>query len=107
MSTAKEEILKRIRTAQKQAGLSDHVEAPREYDTEGTLNADELRDMLVERLEDYKAEVHVTTEAELAETISQIFTNKECSKVTYAQGMDAALIAVSYTHLTLPTIYSV
>lgn len=92
MTTAKEEILKRIRTAQKQAGLSDHVEAPREYDTEGTLNADELRDMLVERLEDYKAEVHVTTEAELAETISQIFTNKECSKVTYAQGMDAALI---------------
>lgn len=92
MSTAKEEILKRIRTAQKQAGLPEHVDIPREYETQGTLNADELRDMLVDRLEDYKAEVHVTDEVSLAQTISQVFTDKNCSTVTYAQGMDAALI---------------
>ena len=51
-SAAKEEILKRISTAQKQAGLPDHVEVPREYQHEGTLNDDELRDMLVDRLEE-------------------------------------------------------
>ena len=44
---AKQEILSRIRSAQKQAGLPDHVDAPRDYQREGTLNADELRDMPV------------------------------------------------------------
>ena len=41
---AKQEILSRIRSAQKQAGLPDHVDAPRDYHHEGTLNADELRE---------------------------------------------------------------
>ena len=67
---AKQEILSRIRSAQKQAGLPDHVDAPRDYHHEGTLNADELRDMLIDRLEDYKAEVHVTEEGELKQTIA-------------------------------------
>lgn len=101
MSTPKEEILKRIRTAQKQAGLSEHVDIPREYETQGTLNADELRDMLVDRLEDYKAEVHVTDEVSLAQTISQVFTDKDCSTVTYAQGMDTALIDAITSDVTL------
>ncbi|TKW75944.1 MAG: lactate utilization protein C, partial [Staphylococcus hominis] len=60
MTTAKEEILNRIASAQKQAGLPDHVEVPREYQHEGTLNAEELREMLVDRLVDYRADVHVT-----------------------------------------------
>ncbi|AMO90757.1 hypothetical protein AWU68_0452 [Corynebacterium simulans] len=57
--------------------------------------------MLVDRLEDYKAEVHVTDEVSLAQTISQVFTDKDCSTVTYAQGMDTALIDAITSDVTL------
>ena len=91
-SAAKEEILKRISSAQKQAGLPDHVEVPREYQREGTLSDDELRDMLVDRLEDYKADVHVTDEAGLNSTIVDILKDRGCSTVTYAPGIDTGLL---------------
>ncbi|MDO5031969.1 LUD domain-containing protein [Corynebacterium sp.] len=91
-SSAKAEILKRIAAAQKQAGLSSSVEIPREYQTTGTLNAEELREMLIDRLEDYKAAVHVTTEEELASTIAGILRDKGCRSVVYAPGMDASLL---------------
>lgn len=92
MTTAKEEILNRIAAAQKQAGLPDHVEIPREYQKQGTLNADELREMLVGRLEDYKADVHVTDESGLNSTLVGILKERGCSKVVYAPGMDAGLL---------------
>ncbi|MTE09516.1 lactate utilization protein C [Corynebacterium aurimucosum] len=93
MTTAKEEILNRIAAAQKQAGLPDHVEIPREYQKEGTLNEDELREMLVDRLEDYKADVHVTDESGLNSTLVGILKERGCSNVVYAPGMDAGLLA--------------
>ncbi|MHC2546917.1 lactate utilization protein C [Corynebacterium aurimucosum] len=93
MTTAKEEILNRISAAQKQAGLPEHVEIPREYQKEGTLNADELREMLVDRLEDYKADVHVTDESGLNSTLVDILKERGCSNVVYAPGMDAGLLA--------------
>ena len=92
MTTAKEEILNRIAAAQKQAGLPEHVEIPREYQKEGTLNADELREMLVDRLEDYKADVHVTDESGLNSTLVDILKERGCSNVVYAPGMDAGLL---------------
>ncbi len=92
MTTAKEEILNRISAAQKQAGLPDHVEIPREYQKEGTLNEDELREMLVDRLEDYKADVHVTDESGLNSTLVGILKERGCSNVVYAPGMDAGLL---------------
>ena len=92
MTTAKEEILNRISAAQKQAGLPDHVEIPREYQKEGTLNEDELREMLVDRLEDYKADVHVTDESGLNSTLVDILKERGCSNVVYAPGMDAGLL---------------
>ncbi|HCT9180025.1 lactate utilization protein B/C [Corynebacterium sp. HMSC056E09] len=93
MTTAKEEILNRIAAAQKQAGLPEHVEIPREYQKEGTLNEDELREMLVDRLEDYKADVHVTDESGLNSTLVDILKERGCSNVVYAPGMDAGLLA--------------
>ncbi|MDK8897762.1 LUD domain-containing protein [Corynebacterium sp. MSK004] len=93
MTTAKEEILNRIAAAQKQAGLPDHVDIPREYQKEGTLNSDELREMLVDRLEDYKADVHVTDESGLNSTLVDILKERGCSNVVYAPGMDAGLLA--------------
>lgn len=92
MTTAKEEILNRIAAAQKQAGLPDHIDIPREYQKEGTLNEDELREMLVGRLEDYKADVHVTDEAGLNSTLVDILKERGCSNVVYAPGMDAGLL---------------
>ncbi|MBE7338423.1 LUD domain-containing protein [Corynebacterium aurimucosum] len=92
MTTAKEEILNRIAAAQKQAGLPDHVDIPREYQKEGTLNEDELREMLVDRLEDYKADVHVTDESGLNSTLVDILKERGCSNVVYAPGMDAGLL---------------
>ena len=92
MTTAKEEILNRISAAQKQAGLPDHVDIPREYQKEGTLNEDELREMLVDRLEDYKADVHVTDESGLNSTLVGILKERGCSNVVYAPGMDAGLL---------------
>lgn len=92
-STAKQEILERIRSAQKSAGLADHVEVPRDYQHEGTLSADELREMLVDRLEDYKAEVHVTDEAGLTDALAAILADRDCADVRYAPGMDAGLFA--------------
>ena len=92
MTTAKEEILNRIASAQKQAGLPDHVEVPREYQHEGTLNAEELREMLVDRLVDYRADVHVTDETGLNGTIVDILKDRGCSTLVYAPGLDTGLL---------------
>ncbi|ERS55756.1 MULTISPECIES: LUD domain-containing protein [unclassified Corynebacterium] len=89
--SAKQDILNRIRSAQKQAGLPDHVDVPREYQREGTLNDDELREMLVDRLEDYKAEVHVTEESDLKKTLDSIVSDRNCKDIRYAPGMNADL----------------
>lgn len=88
---AKQDILNRIRSAQKQAGLADHVDVPREYQRKGTLNDDELREMLVDRLEDYKAEVHVTEESDLKKTLDTIVNDRNCADIRYAPGMNADL----------------
>ena len=89
--SAKQDILNRIRSAQKQAGLPDHVDVPREYQRKGTLNDDELREMLVDRLEDYKAEVHVTEESDLKKTLDTIVNDRNCADIRYAPGMNADL----------------
>lgn len=89
--SAKQDILNRIRSAQKQAGLPDHVDVPREYQREGTLNDDELREMLVDRLEDYKAEVHVTEESDLKKTLDSIVNDRNCKDIRHAPGMNADL----------------
>ena len=64
---------------------------PREYKREGTLNDDELREMLVDRLEDYKAEVHVTEESDLKKTLDSIVNDRNCKDIRYAPGMNADL----------------
>lgn len=89
--SAKQDILNRIRSAQKQAGLADHVDVPRDYQRKGTLNDDELREMLVHRLEDYKAEVHVTEESDLKKTLDTIVNDRNCADIRYAPGMNADL----------------
>ncbi|MEX3551539.1 LUD domain-containing protein [Corynebacterium sp. LK2537] len=90
---AKKEILSRIRSAQKSAGLADHVDVPRDYQRDRQVAPDELRDLLVDRLVDYKADVHVTDAAELPATLAKILADKDCHDIRYAPGMDTALFA--------------
>lgn len=87
--SAKTEILSRIRSAQKQAGLPKSVEVPRDYRRESDLGADELRELLIDRLEDYKATVKITEEGNLASLLQKLLGNY--NEVVYAEGMDAQL----------------
>ncbi len=89
---AKTEILQRIKNAQQSSGLPDHVDVPREYQTQGELGTEELRVMLIDRLVDYKADVHETTEDKLPEAIAEVLKDRGCKKVVYAPGLDAALL---------------
>lgn len=93
MASAKTEILARIRTAQKSAKLPSFVNAPRNYVVSGTTNPEELREILIDRLEDYKAEVHVCDEDNLAATIGDILAERSCETIRYAPGLDTQLFA--------------
>ena len=58
---AKREILKRIRDAQQLSNAPESVEIVRNYHTSSDLGEDELREILIDRLVDYKADVVQTT----------------------------------------------
>ncbi|WCZ32314.1 Lactate utilization protein C [Corynebacterium massiliense DSM 45435] len=84
---AKKEILQRIKRAQKMAKLPKDVEIPRDYQQTSSLPADEVRDVLVDRLEDYHAEVHVTDADGLAQTVADVLKDRECTDIVHAPGL--------------------
>ena len=72
-TSAKEEILGRIRNANKLAGVpSEPYPIPRDYRTNRTRSTDELVDLLEDRLVDYKADVHIVKEADLPSTVADL-----------------------------------
>ena len=81
---AKREILKRIRDAQQLSNTPEQVEVVRNYNTSSDLGTDELREILIDRLVDYKADVVETTEAALAEDIVKVLADRKCNEVVYA-----------------------
>ncbi|OIR46384.1 LUD domain-containing protein [Corynebacterium sp. NML130628] len=89
--SAKREILDRIRTAQKLSHTPKHVEPVREYRTTSDHTPEQLRELLIDRLLDYKATVVETTEETLAEDIADILAKREATEIVYAPGLDAAL----------------
>lgn len=94
MTTAKEEILNRIRNANKLAGVANEpYPIPRNYETGRTLPADELVDLLVDRLVDYRADVHVVTQDELAKTIGKLCSDRGIKLLGVAEGLDESLTA--------------
>lgn len=93
MTSAKSEILSRIKSAQKSAHMPASVSVPREYLTSGTTDPKALRELLVDRLTDYKAEVHVCDNPALATTMVDILNGRDCHTVRFAPGMDAQLFA--------------
>ena len=89
--SAKREILDRIRTAQKLSHTPEHVEPVREYRTTSDHTPEQLREILIDRLLDYKATVVETTEKTLAADIADILAKREATDIVYAPGLDAAL----------------
>jgi L-lactate dehydrogenase complex protein LldG len=92
--TAREDILARIRTA-----LQDSPEAPqipREYRSASGMGADQLIELLVDRLVDYKAQVAVVAEAEVPATIASLLEGARSYVVPegldggWLEGMDDA-----------------
>lgn len=93
MTSAKQEILTRIRNAQKLADAPASVEHAHDYRTESPLDRDGLREMLVDRLVDYKADVVQCSSAELPAKIAELLADRECNEIRYAPGLDESLFA--------------
>lgn len=91
---AKTEILERIRNANKLAGVPEGAyPVVREYITKTELPREELKELLIVRLLDYKAQVVQTTDAELADSIAEVLNSRGAKEIRYAEGLDAALFA--------------
>ena len=89
---AKAEILSRIHNANKLAGKAEEAyPIPREYHREWDKPVDELREILIGRLEDYKATVHEVAEKDLASEIAKVLNERKAKDVRDAPGLDASL----------------
>ncbi|HEY1157144.1 MAG TPA: lactate utilization protein C [Arthrobacter sp.] len=87
--TAREDILARIRTA-----LQDSPEAPqipREYRSASGMGADQLIELLVDRLVDYKAQVAVVPESGVPATIASLLEGARSYVVP--EGLDGGWLA--------------
>jgi L-lactate dehydrogenase complex protein LldG len=90
--TARDDVLARIRSA-----IGAHpaeVDVPRAYRTSGTRTPGypALLDLFQERLEDYRAVVHRTTEAGLAMAVATVLGGDGVARVAAAPGIDSALL---------------
>ncbi|MEZ2122246.1 MULTISPECIES: lactate utilization protein C [unclassified Corynebacterium] len=93
-AAAKKEILKRIRNAHKLANTAPGpVAVPREYNLEPEMDWPELKEVLIDRLVDYKAIVQETTPDQISDTITSILKGRGARTVRYAEGLDAELFS--------------
>jgi L-lactate dehydrogenase complex protein LldG len=103
-SAARDEILARVRKALSAEGTHHpRTDAPtgradQPDATELPLTRDDVLDLLVERIEDYRATVTRCTTAQLAETVAGAL--EECESVVVPTGFDA-------THLDAPSVRQV
>ena len=88
---AKQEMLTRIRNAQKLSNAPSHVEVIREYRTTSDMGTEELRELLIDRLVDYGATVVETTEADLGKDIAKILAERGSKEIVYAPELDSKL----------------
>lgn len=90
--SAKSVILQRIRDAHKLAGTPEGgVEIPRDYNREYSFSREQLKEILIDRLVDYKAEVVESTAEDLPTTIATILNDRGAKEVRFAEGLDTAL----------------
>ncbi|WP_151641443.1 LUD domain-containing protein [Corynebacterium sp. 11A] len=89
---AKKEILNRIRNAQKLSNVqTGGYDVVRNYITEHDYPREEIKEVLIDRLLDYKAIVEQSSEEELGATIVRLLEEREAEDVRYAPGLDAGL----------------
>lgn len=94
-TAAKKEILSRIRNAQKLAGIdTSGYDVVRKYQTTSDISTDELRELLIDRLVDYKATVKRCSSGDLPGTIATILRDTASTEVRYAEGLDPELFAL-------------
>lgn len=92
---AKAEILNRIRNAHQLSNMPADVEIIREYNLDETskYSREELKEILIDRLLDYKAIVHEASQDSLASKIAEILHERNAEDIRYAEGLDPALFA--------------
>lgn len=92
---AKAEILNRIRNAHQLSNMPADVEIVREYNLDETskYSREELKEILIDRLLDYKAIVHEASQDSLASKIAEILHERNAADIRYAEGLDPALFA--------------
>lgn len=92
---AKAEILNRIRNAHQLSNMPADVEIVREYNLDETskYSREELKEILIDRLLDYKAIVHEASQDGLASKIAEILHERNAADIRYAEGLDPALFA--------------
>ena len=86
---AKTEILTRIRNAHQLSNMPKDVEIVRTYNMNKTeeYSREQLKEILIERLEDYKAIVHETSVKKLPQTIADVLKERGAKEVRYAEGL--------------------
>ncbi|MGW5323908.1 LutC/YkgG family protein [Rhodococcus pyridinivorans] len=85
-------ILGRIRSAQTLAPPTP-VEVPRDYRIGRALPDAERRELLVDRLVDYKAHVHESTPEDLPVVLAKILTDRGVRRVGIPEGLDRSWLA--------------
>ena len=95
--SAKDEILGRIRTALADTPATEEV--PREYRTTSTMSQEQLIELLVDRLVDYKADVDVIEAEQIPEFVASKL--KDASSVVYPQGLDAGWLSAMGSEVEL------
>jgi L-lactate dehydrogenase complex protein LldG len=93
MTTARDEVLRRIRTALGPA--PSHGTTPRAYRTAGEHGpgSPALVELLTDRLVDYRATVVATTEPELAEAVARVLDERGLRRVVAPDGVPEAWLA--------------
>ncbi len=94
--SAKEEILGRIRSALSDAPVAEQT--PREYRKSSEMSEEELIEMLVDRLVDYKAGVEVIESAQIPALVAAKLKN--ANSVVYPHGLDQQWLSQLPTGIT-------
>jgi L-lactate dehydrogenase complex protein LldG len=97
MTSAREEILSRIRLAHAAAPppALDYADVARDYRTSVQLDHDHIRELLVDRLVDYRALVRHTTQDALAAAVGAALAERGARTAVVPPGLDPAWLAAT------------
>lgn len=85
--SSRDTVLASVRSA---IHLATAPDVPRDYDKRLDLDRAALLELLLERIDDYKADVRVLPEADLARTIGSVLAERGATSVVVPADLDAA-----------------